>query len=278
MPCTVRPVPHSQHVGAVLFQSRKRYVTLSTLILFTLFALILALFIVWRRGRWIVAAAALALFWLLSSGWLTAGLLDLAQPEIYRSPYDHAKVVQTTFTGRTAIVVLGGGTVYGKNGRLVPKRDVYARLATAAALYAQCRQQNALCHVIVSGGNPQRHPASEADTYAPYLLRAHVASTDLVLDNTSLTTWQNARNVARILNGELEHDDTIMVVTSAYHMRRAMLCFHRFGLDPVPIVSQVRHAQLGWLPRLRNLESAQTALHELIGTALFHAYRIIGWY
>jgi hypothetical protein len=32
------------------------------------------------------------------------------------------------------------------------------------------------------------------------------------------------------------------------------------------------------LPRYDNLVNANTALHELIGIAQFHVYRLIGWF
>jgi uncharacterized SAM-binding protein YcdF (DUF218 family) len=274
------------------------------LILFVFLAAFVLLFAIWRRGRVLVTVAGAALFWLLASGWLTATLLDFAQPPMYRTPYDPAKPLAIAFGPRTAIVVLGGGTHVNDAGVLVPRRDVYARLATAASLYHRCREASAqaaapaggICRVIVSGGNPEHHAATEADTYAPYLLRAGVAPADLVLENTSLTTWQNARNVTRLLaaganstsggaGGETSGGggtgtaaDTLLLVTSAYHMPRALLDFQRFGAEPVPVVAGMRRAVTGWLPRLVNLESAQTALHELIGIAQFHVYRMIGWF
>jgi uncharacterized SAM-binding protein YcdF (DUF218 family) len=249
------------------------------LILFVLFAAFLVLLVLWRRGRTVVAIAGVVLLWLLASGWLTGALLDLAQPASYRTPYDPSKPLPVAFGGRTAIVVLGGGTHVNDAGVLVPRRDVYARLSTAASLYARCREAGGACRVIVSGGNPEHHAATEADTYAPYLLRAGVARTDLVLENASLTTWQNARNVTRLLAAQPQDANaTLLLVTSAYHMPRALLDFRRFGTNPLPVVSSTRLALTGWWPHVANLESAETALHELIGIAQFHVYRMIGWF
>lgn len=236
----------------------------------------IAAFLLWRSARTAIAVIAGVTFWLLASGWLTGILLDLAQPAIYRTPYDPAKIPSTSFGPRTGIIVLGGGTRIRDDGVLVPRRDVYARLSTAASLYAQCKRAGGVCRVIVSGGNPERHAATEADTYAPYLLRAGVAPDDLVRENASLTTWQNARNVMRLQRAQ--PDDTLFLVTSGYHMPRAMLNFRRFGANPVPVVSGLRHAHVGWWPRLANLCAAQTALHELLGLAQFHVYRTIGWF
>jgi uncharacterized SAM-binding protein YcdF (DUF218 family) len=243
------------------------------LILFGLFALFFALFVLWRHGRRFVAVAAVIFFWLLAAGWLTKPLLDLAQPAAYRTPYDPA---QARFGARSAIVMLGGGTDILPDGSLAPQHDVYARIALSAALQARCVAAGGACKVIASGGNPQHHRASEADTYAPWLLRAGIARDDLVLENTSLTTWQNARNVAPIVHAQ--RADTLFVVTSSYHMARAMLDFERFGMHPVPAVSAVRYVRLGIWPRLANLYYAETALHELIGIAQFHVYVLLGWF
>jgi uncharacterized SAM-binding protein YcdF (DUF218 family) len=240
-----------------------------------LFALFIALAVLWRNARWRVAACAVVLFWLLAAGWLSGVLLDFAQPRIYRTPYDQATVGPASFGPRTAIIMLGGGTEV-RDGQLVPKQDVYARIALAADLHAQCVRAGGACRVIVSGGNPEQHASAEADNYAPYLLRAGVPSTDLVLENRSLTTFQNARNVAPIVragNGE-----TLLLVTSSYQMRRAMLDFQRFDMNPLPAVSDVRSVERGLLPRVANLKTTETALHELIGIAQFYVYRMIGWF
>lgn len=247
----------------------KPYVTLSQLIIFTLFALFSAVFVLWRRARKAIGAAGLTLFWLLSSGWLTAPLLAYVQSDALHAPAPR-------FGPRTVIVALGNGTRFDRQGTLVPKGDAMPRIATAASLYAQCKQQGHECTVIVSGGNPQRHPASEADTYAPYLLHAHVAREDLVLENKSRTTYENAEYVARILHSQ--RYDSLMLVTSAYHMPRALMDFHRFGLAPQPVSSNERMVRRGVLPRRPNLVAANIALHELIGIAQFYVYRALGWF
>ncbi|WP_345814289.1 YdcF family protein [Paraburkholderia sp. PREW-6R] len=211
----------------------------------------------------------LAVFWLLGAGWLTAPLLQMAQPhDLSTTPVSYAS--------RTAIIVLGGGTDYNDDDVLVPPHDVLSRINVSAQHYAACRRVAATCEVIVSGGNPQKHRASEADTYLPYLLRQQVPRTDIVLENRSLTTYENARNVSAIVRRA--RYDSLILVTSAYQMPRALLDFHRFGLEPQPLVSNVRRARLSAIPHYYNFESAEIALHELIGIAQFHVYRAIGWF
>jgi uncharacterized SAM-binding protein YcdF (DUF218 family) len=249
--------------------SRKSYVTPFKLILFTLLALFFSAIVLWKRARRPLAICTIALFWLLAAGWLTAPLLELAQP--HRQTDSPA-----SFAPRTAIIMLGGGTIYDDDDVLVPPRDVLARIAVSAANYAACKRTAATCQVIVSGGNPQRHSATEADTYLPYLLRKQVPRADIVLENSSRTTYENARNVSAIL--DRSRYDSLILVTSAYQMPRALLDFHRFGLAPQPLVSSARRARLGVLPRYDNLVNAEIALHELVGIAQFHVYCAIGWF
>jgi uncharacterized SAM-binding protein YcdF (DUF218 family) len=239
------------------------------LILFTLLALFFAAIVLWKRARRPLALCLVVLFWLLAAGWLTEPLLALAQRPPQNATTAH-------FAPRTAIILLGGGTIYNADDILVPPRDVLRRIAVSAQNYAACKRTALTCQVIVSGGNPQEHDATEADTYLPYLLRERVPRADIVLENSSLTTYENARNVSAIL--AQSRYDAVILVTSAYHMPRALLDFHRFGLTPQPLISSTRHAHLGVLPRYDNLVSAEIALHELIGIAQFHVYRAIGWF
>jgi uncharacterized SAM-binding protein YcdF (DUF218 family) len=223
----------------------------------------------WKRARRPLVIGMIVVFWLLATGWLTAPLLALAQPHRQTD-------TPASFASRTAIILLGGGTIYNDDDVLVPPDDVLARIAVSAENYAACKRAAAICQVIVSGGNPQRHDATEADTYLPYLLGKRVPRTDIVLENRSRTTYENARNVSQILNQS--RYDTLILVTSAYQMPRALLDFHRFGLTPQPLISSARRADLGVLPRYDNLVNAEIALHELIGIAQFHVYRAIGWF
>lgn len=241
------------------------------MILFTLFALFFAFYLLWRRARLAIGACAAALLWLIAAGWLATPLLHWAQTGA-------PDTAQVGFGARTIIVLLGSGTKYNSQGTLLPNRDALARIAKTAAVYEACKRHatNAACTVIVSGGNPQRHAKSEANTYAPYLLRQGVEQQDMVLENTSLNTYQNAKNVAQLLLQQ--HYDSLVLVTSAYHMTRAMLDFDRFGLAPQPVISNARTTRTGIAPRLSNLVNANIALHEIIGLVQFHAYRALGWY
>ncbi|WP_232316654.1 YdcF family protein [Candidatus Burkholderia verschuerenii] len=130
--------------------------------------------------------------------------------------------------------------------------------------------------MILSGGDPQHHGQAEADIYAPYVINEGVDPADLTRENKSLDTYQNARNVADIVGHA--HDNGLIVVTSAYHMRRSLAAFHAFGYDPQPYVSDVRHNHMTVIPRFRSFENSEVAMHELVGMVRFRVWRWLNLY
>lgn len=243
------------------------------LVLITLLLLFFALFLLWRGRRLAVAISCAVVFWVLGAGWLSPQLLSLAQHGFETQ----SSVTDVHFGAKTAIILLGGGTEYTPDERLVPKHDVYPRIAAASALYQACESAGGTCRVILSGGNPQHHALAEADDYRPYMLERGVKESDLAIDNTSLDTYANARNVKQLLHPD--NDESLILVTSAYHMPRSLLSFAAFGMRPQPFVSSVDVARAGTLiPRGRGYIDAETAFHELVGIARFHIWRLLGLY
>ncbi|SAL02747.1 hypothetical protein AWB77_06616 [Caballeronia fortuita] len=230
--------------------------------------LFFALFALWRRRRAQIAVVAAALAWAVGAGWFATPLLDLAQ-----HGYRHTDV--PSFAPQTSIVLMGGGTYRSESG-LVPRANAMRRIDAVGMLYRECRETGASCKVILSGGDPEHHGQAEADNYAPYVLAQGVASDDLVRENQSLNTYQNARNVAGILGPA--HDSRLIVVTSAYHMRRSMRAFEAFGYAPVPFVSDVRPNHPTFFPRIRGFANSELAMHELVGLARFDVYRWLHLY
>jgi uncharacterized SAM-binding protein YcdF (DUF218 family) len=242
------------------------------LVLITLLLLFFALFAVWRQRRLAVAVVCVTLFWALGAGWLSSPALHLAQ----RGFEEKSTPQDVHFASRTTFILLGGGTRYDDDKRLVPKSDAFTRIVVTAELYRECRRAGGACRVIVSGGNPQHHEQAEADNYAPFLLARGVSAADLVLENKSLNTYQNARNVAGIVHPE--RDETLVLITSAYHMHRSLLVFSAFGLDTQAFTSNVRQPEAAFFPRPRGFIDTETALHELVGVAQFRVYRSLGLY
>ncbi|MBR8145955.1 YdcF family protein [Burkholderia sp. AU19243] len=248
--------------------SIKRHHTPIKLILFDSFVLLFICFMLCRKRRRVVAIAGATLFWLIASGWLAAPLIAWTEAGV-------TPIERPDMHGHTTLIIIGAGTRRTDAG-LQPPRDGDARIRKTAALYRMCRQQAARCTVVMSGGDPQHHGDTEASVYGRRLIADGVAPGDLILEPNSRTTHENAKFTASILRSQ--HDDARILVTSSYQMRRALLNFRRFGIDPQPVYANRRRAETGWLPRWHNLADADRALHELIGIAQFHVYRWLGWF
>jgi uncharacterized SAM-binding protein YcdF (DUF218 family) len=252
--------------------SRKAYENflkwVKQLVLFCLLLGFVALFIFWRKRRLAVFLSAGVVFWLLGS-WLAGPMIRLAQLGYDSTQWPH-------LAPRTAIIVLGGGTEYDDKNRLVPYGDSLTRIDIAASIYKRCEATGRDCQIIMSGGNPQHHEESEADLYGRLLLDAGVKSSDLILENKSLDTYENARNTYDILKSR--RYDTTALVTSSLHMRRALLSFDAFDLHPQPVVAFVRNPKSWLVPHPEGWIDSNSAAHEMLGVVRFHVWRWLGLY
>lgn len=238
------------------------------MVLISLLLIFIALFFFWKKRRGMILLVTAGVFWVLGS-WLPGPLVGLAN--------DHyTSMNEPAFGSRMAIIVLGGGTSYDRQRRLVPKGDAITRIDLAASLYKRCIEMEKECFVIVSGGNPQHHEQSEADLYGSLLLAAGVKRADLILENQSLDTYENARNTEKILRSR-PYDSSVLI-TSSLHMHRAMLAFEAFGLHPQPTVAFIRPQFTWWRPHPKGWFDSNSALHELVGIARFYVWRWIGLY
>jgi uncharacterized SAM-binding protein YcdF (DUF218 family) len=238
------------------------------LVLFLVLFIFIAVFLTCNRCRHGAVLIGVILFWLLGS-WLSGPLMRIAQ-----SGYDPQ--TEPHFGPYTVIIVLGGGTEYDGDGRLVPEGDAMARIGAAANLYRGCKRTEVVCRVIVSGGNPQHHERAEADVYAPYLLAAGIRPSDLILDDTSRNTYENARNVGALLGPK--HYDGLFLVTSALHMRRALVAFEGFHLHPQPVVASAKNAYSWMIPHPEGWIASNSALREMSGVMLYYVSRWLGLY
>lgn len=124
--------------------------------------------------------------------------------------------------------------------------------------------------LLIAGGAEQGIP--ESRVVRQLALRLGALPGQIQLEEQSTSTWGNATEVAKLLRTQ---SPRITLVTSALHMKRAVLAFERQGLDvcPLPVDSDYI-APSGWgyvLPQSSALRKSERAIHEWIGWA---AYRV----
>lgn len=167
----------------------------------------------WRRVGGVLVALSVAVLW-FGSTMTCVCLLGLP----LEKPYLAFQSVET-LPSAEAIVVLGGSV--GKCEKMVYP-DLFEsadRLWHAARLWKHGKAPK----VVVSGSN-------ELNAAVPALLDLGVPREAILVDNESRNTYENSRYTARVL-GE---GKSILLVTSAWHMTRALGNFSRTSLKVVP--------------------------------------------
>ena len=168
-------------------------------------------------------------------------------------------------SGATAIVVLGGGyndisPEYGGEPSLAPeseKRAVYG--------FELSRRYN--LPLVYSGGKGYDIVGTATEAQAAGILWQNlgVPRSRMTLESQSIDTKTNASKTAAAYKGK-----TIILVTSAYHIPRAMFSFQKAGFWPVaaPTVYYAKRSPFTWadyIPSAGAMDRAVKALHEYVG-------------
>ncbi|EDX86285.1 conserved hypothetical protein [Synechococcus sp. PCC 7335] len=241
--------------------------------------MMLGLVWLWRHPRRASGAIALALFILFFSSNPIVSNKLLSSLEWRYFPPDPVPTAD-------AIVVLGGATVPAIAPRpWVEVSEAGDRILYAARLYNQGRAPK----LILSGGRVQWRGGSdesEADDMKAFAMAMNVPEADIILEETSLNTRQNAVNVKKILAAQ--SIDSVLLVTSAVHMPRSVAIFQKLDIDVIPAPTDylvttpsdesgeitIEGRILSLLPRAEATGRFTRAMKEYVG---FVIYRLRGW-
>lgn len=167
------------------------------------------------------------------------------------------------------LVVLGGGTEsrYREFRELADLNEAADRLWMASILYKRDQARK----LLVSGGVFNEDPNMEPESVGmrQVLESFGVPAKAIIEEKQSRTTLENAWYTARLLEQE-NLPKTVGLVTSAFHMPRAVALFEQAGLEVFPIVSDVRVVPADkplwqYLPKPDALNESTIALKERLG-------------
>jgi uncharacterized SAM-binding protein YcdF (DUF218 family) len=169
------------------------------------------------------------------------------------------------------IILLSGGVIEGVEdltGSGAPTDDTMARIVTAVRVQR-------LIHVpiIVSGGSAFAGRVPEAYVVKRFLCDLGVPEEMVILEDKSRDTDENARFSVEICTRQ--GFGKPLLVTSAYHMRRAMIAFthQKMRVVPLPANFTPRHPKryiwLAFLPSAGSERRTTYALHEYIGILFY---------
>jgi len=219
-----------------------------------------------RRAPWVPLALASLLFLSTSApvAWLANASLECWYPSSPRPEGDAG-----------AIVVLAGAVFQPRAWRPVAYlgRDTYERCRHAAWLHKSWRA----LPVIASGGRTDALDphSSLARAMGEYLEFEGVPGEKIWLEEDSRDTWENAERSAEMLRAR--GIESVVLVSSGYHMLRAERCFRAQGLEVIAAPCGLRAAAFeggfeAWIPSYHALASNERVVHEWIGL-LWYALR-----
>ena len=171
-----------------------------------------------------------------------------------------------------AIVVLGGGTVQN-SPEVGAVGDSLSADAMKRTVYAFSLRNSFNVPYVFSGGIVLDYgQETEAAAAERVFNSLGLPSRRLILETESRNTWENAKEMTK--RGYKQ----VMLVTSAYHMRRSVFCFEHNGITVIPAPADYKcnrgrdYNFFSYIPAMVSLEKSYIALHEYVG--LF-SYRLL---
>lgn len=230
-----------------------------------------------RRGLGTgLLAFALAWLWIWSTPFTAHALIEL-----FRAPYPPQHI--DDLPAADAIVLLGGGVSPVSGDMIYPDMNGAAdRVWHAARLYKAGKAPLIIASAgRIWGKQRKRDPnrQSPADAMRILLKEFGVPDASIIEEGSSRSTRQNALFTSEMAAG-LEVRK-VLLVTSYWHMDRALSAFERTGLEVIPAPSDHsgwgRKAQptiLWALPNAGALNNSSGYFREFLG---YLAYRLRGW-
>ncbi len=157
-------------------------------------------------------------------------------------------------------------------------RPVYSqsvdRLLQTIALYKSGKVKK----ILLSGGSGSvtRPEEKESEIILKVLLQTGIPEEDIIIENTSRNTYENAVYTTEILN-RLYPGGTFLLITSSFHMRRSLACFEKTGLKTIifPVDprahSHVYTPENSVFPHANALLMWDALIHEWMGIVSYKA-------
>ncbi|MDR6461523.1 MULTISPECIES: YdcF family protein [Chryseobacterium] len=236
---------------------------------FILFIAMAAIIIVLRRKdkyktAWVGVAIAISSMLIIMTGILgklTARYLQEEYPTQLPS-----------VSSPSVIVILGGGTV--RLNQIQQSHIIsYSRLITVFKLYKSAKQNKQPCKILASG-NGNNNGVSEAALYARTLTEMGIPETDIIKEEKSMNTFENAKYTSAII--KKLPAPKVYLVTSGFHVKRSAILFKTFGVNTIPCPSDLMNTHLTPVPNSYNCTMTSLMLSEIVGIWQVQLYNSLG--
>lgn len=174
-------------------------------------------------------------------------------------------------------VILTGVTNYGQK----PYDRVYFNRGADRILHPlYLYRLGKIDKILITGGDAPAEDTilNESKQLRTVLINAGVNTADIYLEDKALNTRENAKFSAPIIQ-KLVGKEPVLLVTSAFHMRRSLGCFAREGIkcDAFPVDFYVTESTYGFanfFPTAKAFSHWETLSHEVLG---YIVYGVVGY-
>jgi uncharacterized SAM-binding protein YcdF (DUF218 family) len=174
-------------------------------------------------------------------------------------------------------ILLGGFSNYDPTMQKLQFNRSGDRMMQTLDLYQQGKIKKI---VVVSGSGSLMHQEyKEAALVHTYLLGLGIPDSNIILETESKNTYENAVNVKPILEKHFKKGRYVLI-TSAFHMRRALGCFKTAGIEVTPYSTDRMSGPWRWdidfllIPKIEVMASWDILLHEWMGMIM---YKLAGY-
>jgi len=172
-------------------------------------------------------------------------------------------------------IVLGGVASFDRNNQQIEFHANSGRILNILPLYFSGKVEK----ILLSGGSGKLIPEeTEASILAAYLIEIGVKEGDILIEEQSRNTYENALYSKQLLEEHNIHGN-LLLSTSAIHMNRAYACFQKAGMEVSPFsadqISYNRNYYFDtlFIPNTNVLQYWYQLIHEWIGML---SYQLMG--
>ena len=229
------------------------------------------IFIVKRNAKFIYSAFVLLI--VFSNGVLADSFWRLLE-------YPWKRLDYSVVNSSDGIVVLSSGRPKPPGNSKIIEWGDPDRFLAGINLY----RANKSNRLIFTGGINPLYPGlpPEGNIYIKEAISLGIPKKDLFTTYSVTNTFQEAKAVKKILNNEISSSrKEIILVTSAFHMKRAKKVFEREGIVVLPypvdfkssksLSSSLRNP-LKWVPSSSSLSRNSSAIREIIGRIIYKSW------
>ena len=229
--------------------------------------LMLIVAVLLKRSRKKILLLSVFTFWFFSNAFICDEISSLWEHE--------TSSIENIQTKYDVGVMLGGMSAFDSKTNTVNFNKNADRLIYTEKLY----RKGIINKILISGGSGIliKNQYKEAFVMRNHLIENGIPNDDIIIENKSRNTKENAFLSAEILKRDFQNK-SVLLITSALHMKRAIFCFEKAGIEVASFSTDNTNSNRNFqpeyllLPNSKSFEKWESIIHEWVG---YLVYRIV---